>query len=63
MEDQVYRVAVGSFIAAGGSGHSILTQGVNYVDVGIILADCLINYLLEFSPVNTTIEERIVPIS
>jgi 2',3'-cyclic-nucleotide 2'-phosphodiesterase (5'-nucleotidase family) len=62
-EDEIYRVAVCEYIAAGGSGHSVFAQGQNYVDTGVILADCLINYLLEFSPIDISIEGRIVPIS
>jgi 2',3'-cyclic-nucleotide 2'-phosphodiesterase/3'-nucleotidase len=58
----VYRVAMGKFIADGGSGHWPLTLGENYDDRGIFLADCLVNYLQEFSPVSPEADGRITPI-
>jgi 2',3'-cyclic-nucleotide 2'-phosphodiesterase (5'-nucleotidase family) len=58
----VYKVAMGAFIAGGGSGHWPLTQGQNYNDLGIFLADCLVNYLKEFSPVSPIADGRITAI-
>lgn len=54
-----YKVAMGMFLAEGGSGHWTLAQGENYSDRGIFLADCLVNYLLEFSPVSPLADGRI----
>ena len=59
---RIYTVAMGTFLAEGGSGHWPLTQGDNYNDLGIFLADCLINYLQEFSPVSPMADGRITPI-
>jgi len=59
---ETYTVAMGSFIAEGGSGHWVLTTGQNYCDLGITLADSVINYLQEFSPVNPTADGRITRI-
>ena len=61
-DSRVYKVAMGTFLAEGGSGHWLLTQGQNYNDLGIFLADCLVNYLIEFSPVSPIADERITPI-
>ncbi len=63
LEDaEVYTVAMGEFIAEGGSGHWVLTTGENYSDLGITLADSVINYLQEFSPVSPTADGRITRI-
>ena len=59
---ETYTVAMGSFIAEGGSGHWVLTTGQNYCDLGITLADSVINYLQEFSPVSPTRDGRITRI-
>jgi 5'-nucleotidase/UDP-sugar diphosphatase len=60
--EETYTVAMGSFIAEGGSGHWVLTTGQNYGDLGITLADSVINYLQEFSPVSPTADGRITRI-
>jgi 2',3'-cyclic-nucleotide 2'-phosphodiesterase (5'-nucleotidase family) len=62
-DSRIYKVAMGMFLAEGGSGHWPLTQGENYSDRGIFLADCLVNYLIEFSPVSPIANGRITAIS
>jgi 5'-nucleotidase/UDP-sugar diphosphatase len=61
-ETKTYKVAMGQFLADGGSGHWVLATGQNYEDLGILLADSVINYLQEFSPVSPVTDGRITRI-
>jgi len=58
-DDRIYKVAMGKFLADGGSGHWVLAEGEGSEDRGIMLADCLINYLQKFSPVSPVADGRI----
>jgi len=60
VDTAVYRVATNDFMAAGGDGYTVLTQGTNYVSTGTTLMDYMIDYLKAFSPVSPTVEGRIV---
>jgi len=62
-ETAVYRVATNDFLAAGGDGYAVLTQGTNYVDTGVYLMDYMVDYLGEFSPISPAVEGRIVVVS
>jgi len=56
----VYRMATNDFMAAGGDGYTVLTQGANYVSTGTTLMDYMVPYLQQFSPVSPAVESRIV---
>jgi len=62
-ETAVYRLATNDFLAAGGDGYTVLTQGTNYVSTGTTLMDYMVNYLKAFSPVSPAVEGRIVNLS
>lgn len=55
-----YRVVTNNFMLTGGDGYSVFTQGKNGVDTGYILADEVQNYIAANSPVNATVEGRII---
>jgi len=63
VDTAVYRVATNDFMAAGGDGYTVLTQGTNYVSTGTTLMDYMVQYLLQFSPVSPAVEGRIVNLS
>lgn len=54
-----YRVITSNFMLGGGDGYTILTQGQNKYDTGILLVDMLSDYLSANSPVSASIEGRI----
>lgn len=62
-ETAVYRVATNDFLATGGDGYEVLTEGTNFVNTGTYLMDYMVEYLKEFSPVEPYVEGRIVVIS
>ncbi len=56
--DTAYRVTVNSFLAGGGDGFSVLTQGTNPV-TGVIDLDALVAFLGANSPVSAPALDRI----
>jgi hypothetical protein len=60
VDTAVYRLATIDFLAEGGDGYTVLTQGTNFVDTGTYLMDYMVEYLKAFSPVNPTVEGRIL---
>lgn len=59
--DRFYKVAINSYVMGRG-GHWLRTTGQYYVDPGLLLEDCLINYLEANSPVSPMADGRITPI-
>jgi 5'-nucleotidase/UDP-sugar diphosphatase len=55
-----YRVATINFILAGGDGYTVLTQGTNKLDTGLLDVDVTTDYIVAKSPVNPQVEGRIV---
>ncbi len=45
----------------GGDGYKIFEAGENQVDTGFLLADVVIDYIRNQSPLNLKAENRIVP--
>jgi 5'-nucleotidase len=55
-----YRVATINFMLAGGDGYTVLTQGTNKLDTGLLDVDVTTDYIVAHSPVNPQVEGRIV---
>ncbi|ERT04062.1 5'-nucleotidase [Lyngbya aestuarii BL J] len=56
-----YRVVTNDFMMGGGDGYKIFEAGENQVDTGFLLADVVIDYIRNQSPLNLKAENRIVP--
>jgi 5'-nucleotidase len=55
-----YRVVTNNFMLTGGDGYSVFQAGANQLDTGFILADVVADYIRAHSPVNPSVEGRIV---
>jgi 5'-nucleotidase len=55
-----YRAATINFLVAGGDGFTVMTQGTNKYDTGLLDVDVTTDYIMARSPVNPPIEGRIV---
>jgi 5'-nucleotidase len=55
-----YRVATINFLVAGGDGYTVLTQGADKLDTGLLDVDVTTEYVTARSPVNPQVEGRIV---
>jgi len=55
-----YRVATINFMLAGGDGYTVLGQGTNKLDTGLLDVDVTTDYITAHSPVNPQVEGRIV---
>jgi 5'-nucleotidase/UDP-sugar diphosphatase len=55
-----YRVATINFMLAGGDGYTVLGQGTNKLDTGLLDVDVTTDYIVAHSPVNPQVEGRIV---
>jgi 5'-nucleotidase len=55
-----YRVATINFMLAGGDGYTVLAQGTNKLDTGLLDVDVTTDYIVAHSPVNPRVEGRIV---
>ncbi len=55
-----YRVATINFMLAGGDGYTVLTQGTNKLDTGLLDVDVTTDYIVAKSPVNPQVEGRII---
>jgi len=58
--DGSYRVATINFMLAGGDGYTVLGQGTNKLDTGLLDVDVTTDYITAHSPVNPQVEGRIV---
>lgn len=54
-----YKLVVTNFVATGGDGYAVLTQGTNKYDTGFLDSDTLAEYIRANSPVNPAVEGRI----
>lgn len=54
-----YRVALNSFLAAGGDGFDEFLEGRNRRDSGILLRDLFLQFVKKYSPVSSKIDGRI----
>ena len=55
-----YRVVTNAFLIAGGDGYTILGQGTNKIDTGLLDVDVTTDYITAHSPVSPQAEGRIV---
>jgi 5'-nucleotidase len=55
-----YRAATINFLVGGGDGFTVLTQGSNKYDTGLLDVDVTREYIVARSPVNPQVEGRIV---
>jgi 5'-nucleotidase len=55
-----YRVATINFLLTGGDGYTVLGQGTNKIDTGLLDVDVTTEYIVAHSPVNPQVEGRIV---
>ena len=55
-----YRVATINFLLTGGDGYTVLAQGTNKLDTGLLDVDVTTDYVVAHSPVNPQVEGRIV---
>ncbi|MEB3283056.1 MAG: 5'-nucleotidase C-terminal domain-containing protein [Lyngbya sp.] len=58
--NKTYRVVTNDFMMGGGDGYAIFEEGENQVDTGFLLADVVIDYIRNQSPLNRQAENRIV---
>jgi 5'-nucleotidase len=55
-----YRVATINVLVAGGDGYTVLGQGANKLDTGLLDVDVTTDYVVAHSPVNPQVEGRII---
>ena len=55
-----YRVATINFLLAGGDGYTVMSQGTNKLDTGLLDVDVTTEYIVARSPVNPQVEGRII---
>jgi 2',3'-cyclic-nucleotide 2'-phosphodiesterase (5'-nucleotidase family) len=58
--DAVYTVVTNNYLAQGGDGYTVFTEGTNYVNLGYIDCETLAQYITASSPVHPQIEGRIL---
>lgn len=49
--DKTYRLVTNNYIMGGGDGYSVLTEGTNAYDTGLLMADVVQEYIAAHSPV------------
>lgn len=59
----LYRVVTNDFMLRGGDGYQVFTEGQNPLDTGYILADTVIEYIENRSPLDVTLDGRIISVS
>ncbi len=57
--NKTYRIVTNNFMAGGGDGYSVLTQGTHRYDTGLLMSDAVTDYIRAYSPVNPQVEGRI----
>lgn len=57
--DKTYRMVTSNFVLGGGDAYSVVTQGQNKVDTGILLVDLLSDHFAANSPVSAAVDGRI----
>jgi 5'-nucleotidase / UDP-sugar diphosphatase len=55
-----YRLVTNAFLIAGGDGYTVLGQGTNRIDTGLLDVDVTTDYITAHSPVNPQVEGRII---
>ena len=55
-----YRVATNNFLANGGDGYSVFTEGSDYLDTGYLLADEVINAIRAAGTISPEVQGRII---
>lgn len=58
-----YTIASGSFLIAGGDNFTVLAEGTNMRDTGLIDTDAFIDYFLDYSPVSPSFAKNGVAVS
>lgn len=58
-----YRIASGSFLIGGGDNFTVLQEGTNRTDSGLIDTDVFMNYVAQHSPVSPSFEKNGVAVS
>lgn len=56
----IYKVATNNFLASGGDGYRTFAEGKNLLETGYLLSDAIAEYISASSPLQVTIENRIV---
>ncbi len=59
-EAALYSVAVPDFLAAGGDGYTVFTQGLDWVDTGYLVNDYFIEYMQEVGQLTEPEGDRII---
>jgi 2',3'-cyclic-nucleotide 2'-phosphodiesterase (5'-nucleotidase family) len=57
--DRLYKVATNNFLAAGGDGHRIFTQGSETLDTGLLLRDIVAEHVRRHSPLKADAQPRV----
>ncbi|KGF71661.1 hypothetical protein DO97_16475, partial [Neosynechococcus sphagnicola sy1] len=57
---QIYRVVTNNFMATGGDGYHVVSQGQNILDTGLLLVDVVTEYIVAQSPLKIQTEQRIL---
>jgi 5'-nucleotidase len=55
-----YRLVTNAFLIAGGDGYTVLGQGTNKIDTGLLDVDVTTDYITAHSPINPQVEGRII---
>ena len=61
--EKTYKIVTNNFIHAGGDGYSIFQKGKNFINMGFVDYDVLMEYIEENSPINYKNEGRSSPIT
>lgn len=62
-DSEEYRIVTNSFLAQGGDGYSVFTEGSEVEHTEIMLRDMQIDYIRENSPVSASVEGRQINVS
>ena len=62
-DEEKYTVATNSFLAQGGDGYTVFTEGEETLETSVILRDLQIEYIKENSPVCAKVEGRLINVS
>ncbi|MBN2407538.1 MAG: 5'-nucleotidase C-terminal domain-containing protein [Elusimicrobia bacterium] len=62
-DEKEYTVVTNSFLAEGGDGYSVFSEGTEIEDTGLILRDEEIKYIKGNSPIHARIEGRMINVS
>ncbi|CQR72585.1 Endonuclease YhcR precursor [Sporomusa ovata DSM 2662] len=59
---KIYKVATNDFLAQGGDGFTMFSQGKHLIDTQLPLRDCLIEAVMKTKVINATVDKRFIEI-